>query len=344
MTANGADGNTRKEMEKLLGNGLTLDQLNEYMAYYISKLPKNEKEKVYLADSIWFKDIPSFKVYDDFLGTNKKYYNAELYKAPFTETTENEINSWVNKNTNGMIPSLLKKGDLSPKDGQEIMMMLINTLYFEADWQKPYYWAPEGQFTALNGEKRTIQRLNSKESEYFDLGDADAFKKPYANGRYSFVGILPRDNDIVGYVNSLDPEKLLAGLSKCEDPESIDLYTMIPKFEYDYDTTLNEILKDLGMASAFDSSKADFSKINDLSVSGAQNLWISKVSHKTKIKVTEQGTKAAAATSVEMAAGSAMRQLKKEVYVNLDRPFVYMIVDNNNVPLFIGAATELGEK
>ena len=344
MTANGADGSTRDEMEKLLGNGMTLEELNDYMTYYISKLPDNENEKVYLADSIWFKNKDSFKVYDEFLETNKKYYNAQLYKAPFTETTEKEINQWVNDNTRGMIPSILKKGDLTPTEQQEILMMLINTLYFEADWETPYQIANDGMFTDMNGEQHPIKELNSQEREYFDLGDADAFKKSYAGGEYSFVGILPRENDIVKYVNSLDGEKLLEGLKQCEDPDSLYLYTMIPKFEYNYDKTLNSVLSQLGMPTAFDSSKADFSKINDLSVPDADKLWISKVTHKTKIEVSEQGTKAAAVTAVSMAAGCAMPEPKKEVVINLDRPFVYMIVDKNNVPLFIGAATQLESK
>ena len=341
MTANGADGETRAEMEKVLGSGLTIDQLNEYMAYYIRKLPDNEKEKVYLSDSIWFKDKESFKVYDEFLETNKKYFNAELYKAPFNDTTVEDINNWVSDNTKGMIPGILDKGSLDPTANEEMLMMLINTLYFEADWQVPYEWAPKGEFTDINGNKRTIERLGSKEREYFDLGDADAFKKPYAGGNYSFVGILPKENDIVEYVKNLDAEKLLAGLSECVDPDSIDLYTMIPKFEYDYSKKLNDILKEMGMPTAF-SLHADFSKINDLSVEGADPLYISTVLHKTKIEVTETGTKAAAATAIGMA-GGAMYIPKKEVYVYLDRPFVYMIVDKNNVPLFMGVATQLGD-
>ena len=343
MTANGADGKTRAEMEKVLGNGLTLDQINEYMAYYLSKLPDNEKEKVYIADSIWFKDKPSFKVYEDFLEQNKKYYGAELYKAPFDNTTVTDINDWVNRNTNGMIPSVLKNGDLEPTDEKEMLMMLLNTLYFEADWQQPYTHANNDTFTDINGEKRMIKSLCSKENEYFDLGDADAFKKPYAGGNYSFVGILPRDNDIVEYINNLDAEKLFNGLKECADPESVDLFTMIPKFEYEYEKTLNDILKDMGMSSAFGRT-ADFSKINDLSAEGAQSLWIDKVLHKTKIELNEKGTKAAAVTSVGLYGGGAMPDPKKEVFIYLDRPFVYMIVDKNNVPLFIGAATQLGEK
>ena len=342
MTANGADGETLKEMENVLGSGLTLDQINEYMAYYMNNLPDNEKEKVYLSDSIWFKDKETFKVYDEFLEKNKKYYNAELYKAPFNDATVDDINGWVSDNTKGMIPGILDKGSLDPTANEEMLMMLINTLYFEADWQVPYEWAPKGEFTDINGNKRTIERLGSKEREYFDLGDADAFKKPYAGGNYSFVGILPKENDIVEYVKNLDAEKLLAGLSECVDPDSIDLYTMIPKFEYDYSKKLNDILEEMGMPAAFDPSHADFSKINDLSVEGADPLYISTVLHKTKIEVTETGTKAAAATAIGMA-GGAMYIPKKEVYVYLDRPFVYMIVDKNNVPLFMGVATQLGD-
>lgn len=344
MTANGADGETKAEMEKVLGSGLTLDQLNEYMAYYISKLPNEKKQKVFLADSIWFKDKPSFKVYDEFLEKNKKFYNAELYKAVFDDSTVKDVNSWVNKNTQGMIPSLLKKGDLTPTDEKEILMMLINTLYFEAEWANPYTGSRDSIFTDLNGDKHSIQAMYSHERYYYDLGDADAFKKPYAGGKYSFVGIMPKEKDIVSYVKDLDAEKLFEGLKEYEDPESIELNVMIPKFKYQYSKSLCDALKDMGMPSAFDLKKADFSKINDLSVEDADQLYIDKVLHKTKIEVTEKGTKAAAVTAVMMAAGAAMPIPKKEINIYLDKPFVYMIVDENNVPLFIGAATQLEEK
>ena len=344
MTANGADGETKAEMEKVLGSGLTLDQLNEYMAYYISKLPNEKKQKVMLADSIWFKDKPSFKVYDEFLEKNKKFYNAELYKAAFDNSTVKDVNSWVNKNTQGMIPSLLKDGDLTPTEEKEILMMLINTLYFEAEWASPYTSSRDSKFTDLNGDEHPIQAMYSEERYYYDLGDADAFKKSYAGGKYSFVGIMPKEKDIVSYVNDLDAEKLFEGLKEYEDPAKIELNVMIPKFKYNYTKSLTKVLKDMGMPTAFDWRNADFSKINDLSVEGADPLYIDDVLHKTKIEVTEQGTKAAAVTAVMMAAGCAMPEPKKIVNIYLDKPFVYMIVDENNIPLFIGAATQLEEK
>ena len=343
MTANGADGKTRAEMEKLLGGGLTLEELNEYMAYYISRLPDEKKTKVYLADSIWFKDKDTFKVYDDFLETNKKFYGAQIYKTPFDDTTVSDVNSWVNQNTKGMIPSLLKKGSLTPDEEKEILMMLINTVYFESEWKNPYENSYDGKFTDLNGKEHNIKRMNSAEREYYDLGDADAFKKPYLNGEYSFVGILPKEKNIVDYVKDLDAEKLLEGLKEYEDPNTIDLYVMIPKFKYDYSQSLKRVLAAIGMPLAFDKELADFAKINDTTFAGAPELYIDDVLHKTRIEVTEKGTKAAAVTAVMMAQASGIMPQKKKVEIYLDRPFVYMIVDKNNVPLFIGAATKLEE-
>ena len=184
--------------------------------------------------------------------------------------------------------------------------------------------------------------MESKERQYFDLGNADAFKKQYKNGNYSFVGILPHEDvDFNDYIRNLDAAALAEGLKECEDPDTVDLYVMIPKFKYNYSKSLKEILPELGMDTAFDPYMADFSKINDMSVDGALPLYIDDVIHKTKIEVTEKGTKAAAATAVVMGAGAAAPIEKKKVYIYLDRPFVYMIVDKNNVPLFIGAATRI---
>ena len=342
MTANGADGETLGEMEKVLGNGLSLDEMNEYMAYYISQLPDEEKEKIYLADSIWFKDDPTLKVYDEFLETNKKYYNAEIYKSAFEpDTIVKDVNNWVNRNPQGMIPTLITKENIK----SNTMMMLINTLYFEAEWWSPYLSTTDGTFTDLDGNKLPIKKMDSMERQYFDLGNADAFKKPYKNGDYSFVGILPHEDvDFNEYISNLDGAALAEGLKECEDPDTVDLYVMIPKFKYNYSESLKDILSDLGMKTAFDENKADFSKINDLSVEDALPLYIDDVLHKTKIEVTEKGTKAAAATAVVMGAGAAAPIEKKKVYIYLDRPFVYMIVDKNNVPLFIGAATQLETK
>lgn len=339
MTANGADGATRDEMEKVLGNGISLDDLNEYLARYLNNLPDSEKEKLRTANSIWIKDIPSFKVLDSFLETNQRYYNAEIYKSAFDRSTAKDINSWVNKNTDGMIPQMLKESIFD--ENKDILMTLVNTLFFEADWEIPYDSSYDSKFTDINGEKADIKAMSSREYLYYELDNADAFKKPYA-GRYSFVGILPhKDVDFYDFIDGLDAAELTSALSDPYDPSNLLLHTMIPKFSYNYELDMNDILTDMGMGSAFNGN-ADFSKINDMTVPGAVPLQISSVLHKTRIEVTEKGTRAAAATSVSMAGGSAYPGDVKIIDIYLNRPFVYMIVDENNIPVFIGAATNIG--
>jgi serine protease inhibitor len=113
---------------------------------------------------------------------------------------------------------------------------------------------------------------------------------------------------------------------------------MIPKFKYNYSKSLKDVLTAMGMSEAF-TSGANFGRMSE-SINGP--LYIDDIFHKTRIEVTEKGTKAAAVTYVMMM-GQAARPQKEKKYIELDRPFVYMIVDKNNVPVFIGAATMLDE-
>ena len=106
------------------------------------------------------------------------------------------------------------------------------------------------------------------------LGDADAFKKPYVNNNYSFVGILPREKNIIDYVSELDAEKLFDELRECEDPEEYDLTVKMPKFQYSYDTSLADVLEQMGMTTAFSHTTADFTKLYDNSVANAPEVYI----------------------------------------------------------------------
>ena len=105
MTANGANGDTLSEMERVLG--MTSDELNLYLYTYLNSLPNGDKYKLLVANSIWFTDDDNLTVNKDFLQKNADYYGAEIYKTPFNNQTTRDINSWVYKNTDGMIPKIL---------------------------------------------------------------------------------------------------------------------------------------------------------------------------------------------------------------------------------------------
>lgn len=328
MTANGADGETLAQMEKVLG--MDVDNLNSYMLAYLDLLPESKDYKMSLANSIWFKDDPDFIVEQSFLQTNADYYGAGAYKAAFDEGTRNDINNWVKEHTDGMIPEII---DEIP---DEAIMYLVNALAFDAKWADEYeeHQIREGRFTMEDGTRQDVDMMHSEEYTYLEDDLATGFIKYYKDRRYAFVAMLPNEGVTVSqYVDSLTGEHLRELLN---NPQDLTVFASIPKFETEYDTEMSEVLQEMGMTDAFDWRVADFSRLGTYNVDG-MNICINRVLHKTFISVTEQGTRAGAATAVEMVAEGAMEIVEfKEVV--LDRPFVYMLIDcETNLPFFIGS-------
>ena len=327
MTANGADGETLAQMEKVLG--MDVDNLNSYMLAYLDLLPESKDYKMSLANSIWFKDDPNFAVEQSFLQTNADYYGAGAYKAAFDEGTRNDINNWVKEHTDGMIPEII---DEIP---DEAIMYLVNALAFDAKWADEYeeHQIREGRFTMENGTRQDVDMMHSEEYTYLEDDLATGFIKYYKDRKYAFVAMLPNEGVSVSqYVDSLTGEHLRELLN---NPQDLTVFASIPKFETEYDIEMSEVLQEMGMTDAFDWQVADFSRLGTYNVDG-MNICIKRVLHKTFISVSEQGTRAGAATAVEMVAEGAMEIVEfKEVV--LDRPFVYMLIDcETNLPFFIG--------
>ena len=327
MTANGADGETLAQMEQVLG--MDVDNLNSYMLAYLDLLPETKDYKMSLANSIWFKDDPNFAVEQSFLQTNADYYGAGAYKAAFDEGTRNDINNWVKEHTDGMIPEII---DEIP---DEAIMYLVNALAFDAKWADEYeeHQIREGRFTMEDGTRQDVDMMHSEEYTYLEDDLATGFIKYYKDRKYAFVAMLPNEGVSVSqYVDSLTSEHLRELLN---NPQDLTVFASIPKFETEYDIEMSEVLQEMGMTDAFDWHVADFSRLGTYNVDG-MNICISRVLHKTFISVSEQGTRAGAATAVEMVAEGAMEIVEfKEVV--LDRPFVYMLIDcETNLPFFIG--------
>lgn len=331
MTANGADGQTLAEMEAVLGKDIPLAELNEYLYTLANNLPSEEKAKLSIANSIWFRDDESLKVEKDFLQRNADYYQASAFKSPFDQQTLRDINRWVEKNTEGMIEDILDEID------SRTIMYLINAVAFVAEWEKAYTkndtWT--GDFTNSGGGKQTAKYMNATESLYLEDSRTTGFIKPYANGKYSFAALLPNEGiTIEDYIADLSGNHFL---NIIQGAQSVPVATSLPKFSYDYTIRLNDALVAMGMPQAF-SPEADFSRLGQ---AANGNIFIGEVLHKTFIQVDEQGTKAAAVTKVDMKCTSV---LIDEKVVVLDRPFVYAIIDNaSNLPIFIGAVMEIAD-
>ena len=328
MTANGAKGETLSEMEAVLG--MKCDALNAFFRSYMNALKPTDKCKLSLADSIWFRD-GRFTVNQEFLQTNADYYDADAYRVPFNGETLKQINAWVKQNTDGMIPKILD--ELSGST----VMVLINALAFDAEWQTVYRsdQIREGTFTLEDGTERKADLMYSQEGAYLEDELATGFIKYYAGNRFAFVAMLPNEGVTVDeYIASLDGESLMKTLYGAK---TLTVHAAIPKFQTEYSSELKGVLSGMGMKKAF-TADADFSGIGT-SENGA--ISIDSVIHKTFISVDEKGTKAGAATAVIMKEAAAVYEETKTVI--LDRPFVYMLVDTETyLPFFIGAMTDVG--
>ncbi len=332
MTANGAKEDTLAQMEDVFG--MDMNTLNKYLAKYMLSLQKiDSKTSLDIANSIWIKDKDDEGLVfnDKFLQTNINYYNADIFKSKFEENTKIAINNWVNKNTHGMIPKILDKIN------KDDIMYLVNALAFESEWDTIYTDDNVGdaEFTKTDGKKQMMKFMYSNEYTYISDDNAKGFMKYYEGARHSFIALLPNKNiDINQYVKSLTGDKIIKILNTKSRKKVI---SAIPKFTTKCNMKMNDMLINMGMNLAFDKSDANFHNIGEyvgVDMLG-YNFYIGRVLHNTFIEVAEKGTKAGAATAVAvMECTSAIEEFEK---VYLDRPFVYMIIDNDyNMPVFIG--------
>ncbi len=323
LTMEGAAGETRQQMETVLGEA-------ETMGGYFSTIRRETGEQLTMADSVWIRNDPSLSVNDTFLAIATEDYQAEVFSAPFDENTRQDINTWVEDRTDGEIQNLIEQ-----IQGSE-MLYLINTTLFDAKWQDKYEdnEIRDRDFTTVSGKTTQVKMMYSDEDTYLENDFCTGLLKYYEGKDYAFVGLLP-DEDITIYqlVDRLDGDtlhKLISGRISAE------VEAGIPVFSGDTKLELADILPDMGMPLAF-SPGADFL---DMATYDGQNLYIGRVIHQTRIEVNEQGTKAAAATAVIMESGAAETSSNSYTVI-LNRPFVYMLVDmRQEIPIFIGVMTD----
>ena len=328
MTEAGARGETLSQMEEAFG--VDAGTLRLALSAYMSAV---EGTEVKLANSIWFRDDGTFEPERDFLAGCASFAGADVFAREFNDAARREINAWVSEHTDGMIEDILDK------ISAEAVMYLVNALAFEADWESEYksHQVHDGVFHAPDGDN-TAEMMYSEEHTYLSGEGFTGFMKPYKGGRYAFAALLPDEGvGLDGLVSSLSGEALSSMLANAEGAA---VETAMPSFSSEYDAELSGTLKALGMADAFDGERADFTGMGHSTLG---NIYINRVLHKTFIDVTPLGTRAGAATVVEMNTESAAIPPEEPKSVILDRPFLYMIVDTQyNIPLFIGAMTGEG--
>ena len=328
MALNGASGETEQAMIQTLQlQGSSSESINAgYAGLRQTLLMSDPKVTLTIANSLWARQGVPFN--KDFLQQNTQFFGAEISTLDFLDPGAlKTINQWVNTNTNGKIPKILD--EINP----DAMLFLINAIYFKGSWQTEFEpsHTREGSFHLATGDEKQVPMMTrTGDYPYYENHEENfqALSLPYGDGRISMSIFLPyRDSDLNTFLDGLNAENWENWISQFREQE---VFLSMPKFKLEYEKTLDNPLQSLGMGIALAPGGADFSRMADLEVLG-KNLYIGEVLHKAVVEVNEEGTEAAAVTSVGVRATSA-----PPAFI-ADRPFFFAIRDNETkTVLFTG--------
>ncbi|HSY10143.1 MAG TPA: serpin family protein [Candidatus Dormibacteraeota bacterium] len=319
MVGNGAAGETKMEMQRVLKtSGLQPDELNAAFKHLDQSLDSQTNVILDLADGIWYQK--QFHLKHGFISDNKRYFQTELTGVDFENPKSADIiNDWADKKTRGKI-----KGIVQFPFPPLTRVILANAIYFKGKWADPFDKSETKprDFHLSGGDVRQVPMMWQSKTFSYQEGDGfQAVRLPYAGYRLQMYLFLPATNS--------GPQKLLADfngenwrdniLTQFADREGT---LALPKFKINYDVELNGPLESLGMKCAFDFHNADFSAMAD------DPLFVSEVKQKSFVAVDEEGTEAAAAVTTElMAGGIAPINPPKPFEMIVDRPFLFVIAD-----------------
>jgi serpin B len=327
MTYNGAAGETKTAMETALRKvGFTVEEINtSYKSLIDALVSVDPKVLLEIANSIWYRE--GFTVLQEFVTTNQQYYDAQVSSLDFNDAgAPGIINNWVSDKTHDKIKKIVE--EINP----QTVMYLINAIYFKGMWQTEFKKenTSDGPFYLNSGSPVTVPLMKQTTALRYTANEVFSMTElPYGQGNFSMLVMLPQSglstDDIV---STLTPENWDTWMGELTE-RNVDLE--LPKFTFEYKNELKNELEAMGMGIAFSDGQADFSKIY-----GAGGLFISKVLHKSFVEVNEEGTEAAAVTSVEIELTSVGPEPQVTEF-HVDHPFLFAIREKSTgTILFIG--------
>ena len=332
MTYNGAEGETKQAMARGLElSGMSLEEVNRaYAELHRSFQALDPKVQIEIANSLWGRKDTKFR--PDFFQRTKEFYNAEVRALDFADASAPAtINGWVKEKTHDKI------GKIVDQIGQDSILFLINAIYFKGKWAEEFDKAEtsDQDFTLSGGKvKKHPMMSQTGRYPYFKGDNFQAVSLPYGNKRVSMYVFLPeKGTGLEEFLKGMDGPAWDRWMSQFKETKG-DI--VLPRFKLEYEITLNDALKSLGMGLAFDADRADFSNM----LQESQRAFISSVKHKSFVEVNEEGTEAAAVTSVEVQTTS-IRVERDTFRMVVDRPFFFAIRDNQTgTILFMGSIND----
>jgi len=315
LVYNGADGKTKEEMDHLLGFQ-DPEILNESSALFLQYMTGDKPGiSLHLANGIWLDERYQFQ--SDFQQNMETYYDAEIAEVPITAPeTAQSINDWVEDHTEGRITDMVQ-----PPISNDTVSILINAIYLDAIWEHEFN--PEltetEDFYLFDGTTKQVDMMRQTETfEYMEIDGFQAITLPYGEGDMSMQLYLPEE-DLTNALETFNYTNWEMWQNQFSEKEG---EIILPVFEMEYETSLVEALSSFGLETAFQANEADFSRL----VEETDDVFISEVKQKSFLLVDEEGTEAAAATSVTMETTSVIEG-EEPFRMEVNRPFFVVIID-----------------
>ena len=329
MLTNGANGATRQAILKTIhSDGQSPAALNAANHALIEQINRTTAVQLATANGLFVDN--SSEVNPQFTETLQSGYGAQAENVDFrSPATAQKINAWVAQHTNDRIQKILDQISPSTK------MILANAIAFQGKWSLPFEskLTEAHNFKGSRGVRKVPMMSHSARYSYANRSSLETIRLLYADGTFAMYVVLPKDEAAMrSFLQGLTAERFSAYISSLESrPGTIDL----PRFSITYHENLNKTLAKLGMGVAFENS-ADFSGIRQRPA----QLRISEIRHASFLKVDEEGTEAAAATTTGMAL-TAVRPVSPPFHMVVDHPFFLAIRDEQSGQiLFMGVIEE----
>ena len=321
IAADATEGKTRDEITQVLCGDMDYEEVKEVLSAIQEQI--SEDGTLYSANAVIAKEKLRPTIINGYEDNLNRVFGGKLFMV---KDLVPAVNSWINEQTNGMIPTVAND---SMKD---LLFALINAITFDAEWETEYEDKDvvNDDFTNADGTTGRVKMLISYENTYLENKDFEGFAKPYKDTGFSYVGLLPKKKGSISdrAIKALEPTSFRV------NPEAVVTVTM-PEFSCAFDQDVTNIFQDMGIKTLF-TEEADFSPFS------TERLKSKMIIHKALIEVNRKGTKAAAVSYMGFDAGAAPDFSIEYKTIQLDRPFIYAIVHNaTGLPLFIGTVNHL---
>jgi serpin B len=328
MLLNGCEGNTYDQIRGMLKyqGSMTIGEVNAAYKSLVSQLLEADpRVKLALANAAFYRK--GFVVKPSFLGTMTNDFGAKIEGLDFAlPAALQTINKWASDNTYGKIPKVLD--EISP----DAVMFLMNALYFKGNWSYQFdkTLTDERPFYLSGGSYVNVSTMTGEVGAKVVNGDSfKAIELTYGRTNFSMTIIVPGES-ISTFRSSFNAAAWKSLTSSLDGMTGFGkTVVFIPKFKFAYEKLLNSQLKSMGMTDAFDENLANLSGISD------NGLFVDFVKQNTFVEVNEEGTEAAAVTTIGINLTSAGPQQTPTFII--DKPFIFAIRERNtNTLLFIG--------